>query len=144
VVDANDPAAVSSKKRFRLALLLGAIAVTSPIWFPFAYIATKIFSEPFHVRSFDSVEWKNSLSDKTNRVRLQMVDDLLASGRLIGLTRAEVIATLGVPPQTNYFREYDFVYWLGLQRGFAGIDSEWLVIKLDDDGRVREAKLVND
>jgi hypothetical protein len=42
-------------------------------------------------------------------------------------------ALLGVPPPTPYFREYDYVYWLGPERGLFSIDSEWLVVKLQND-----------
>ena len=35
----------------------------------------------------------------------------------------------GVPPPTDYFREYDYAYWLGPERGLFSIDSEWLVVR---------------
>jgi hypothetical protein len=57
----------------------------------------------------------------------------------VGLTRQEVIALLGEPRRTEYFKEFDIVYYLGPQRGFMGIDSEWLVLKLNPDGRVKKA-----
>ena len=50
---------------------------------------------------------------------------------------------LGEPPDTGYFKQYDLVYWLGDERGFFSIDSEWLVIRIDD-GRVIEAEIVTD
>jgi hypothetical protein len=40
------------------------------------------------------------------------------------------VALLGEPPKTEYFKEFDLVYYLGPERGFMGIDSEWLVLKL--------------
>ncbi len=73
-----------------------------------------------------------------------MVDDLLRQNRLVGITRTEVVALLGTPAQTGYFREYDLVYWLGPERGLFSIDSEWLVMRTDSLGRVTEAKLVTD
>jgi hypothetical protein len=51
---------------------------------------------------------------------------------------------LGEPPPTSYFRQWDMVYWLGMERGFVSIDSEWLVIRLDQDGRVAESRIVTD
>ena len=52
---------------------------------------------------------------------------------------------LGKPTATNYFKdEYDMVYWLGPERGFIGIDSEWLAISLDPNGAVRNYKIVRD
>lgn len=78
------------------------------------------------------------------RVRGCMVDDLRRSHRLRGLSRAEVVALLGEPPPTNYFREYDLVYWLGPERSPLGIDSEWLVIRVDETGLVVEDRLITD
>jgi outer membrane protein assembly factor BamE (lipoprotein component of BamABCDE complex) len=73
-----------------------------------------------------------------------MVDDLLARYPLVGMTRAEVVRLLGEPPPAEYFRNFDLVYWLGPERGFASIDSEWLVLQLDPNGRVVQAKVVTD
>jgi hypothetical protein len=73
-----------------------------------------------------------------------LVDDLLRSHELRGRSRSEVVALLGEPPKTDYFREYDLVYWLGPERGFISIDSEWLVMRLDSLGRVSEYRLVTD
>ena len=97
----------------------------------------------FPGRAFDAALW----SDKTqveSGVRLGMADRLLADGVLIGRTRAEVVALLGEPPPTGYFAEWDLVYWLGPERGFISIDSEWLVARFGSDGRITEARLVRD
>lgn len=51
---------------------------------------------------------------------------------------------LGPPSDVGYFRTYDLVYWLGLERGFMRIDSEWLVVRLDATGTATEARIVND
>jgi hypothetical protein len=77
-------------------------------------------------------------------VRGCMVDDLLSVHELVGLTRDSVVALIGEPPPTEYFKEFDLVYWLGPERGLIGIDSEWLVIRLDRQRRVSEAQLVTD
>ncbi len=73
-----------------------------------------------------------------------MVDDLLNGHKLVGMDRASVVELLGEPTLTSYFHEYDLVYWLGPERGLWSIDSEWLVMKLDANRRVSEAKLVTD
>ena len=78
------------------------------------------------------------------RIRGCMVDDLLATHDFHGRTRAEVVGFLGEPPETEYFREYDLVYWLGPERGMMSIDSEWLVFRFDSAQRVREYRLVTD
>lgn len=62
----------------------------------------------------------------------------------MGKSRAEVVVLLGEPPPTDYFRQYDMVYWLGAERGWLTIDSEWLVVRLDANKRVSEARIVTD
>jgi len=54
------------------------------------------------------------------------------------------VAILGEPPKTEYFKEFDLVYYLGPERGFMGIDSEWLVLKLGPEGRVKRATIARD
>ncbi len=76
--------------------------------------------------------------------RQRMADGMLVTRSLMGLTRTEVIATLGAPPPTDYFRDWSMVYNLGAERGFVSIDSEWLVIRLDASDRVSEARIVTD
>ena len=93
--------------------------------------------------SFDSAKWKAENQGGPQGVRVRMVDDLLRKHRLVGMTREQVDGLLGVPPHTNYFREYDYVYWLGPERGFISIDSEWLVIKFEK-GVVTEARVLTD
>jgi len=74
-----------------------------------------------------------------------MVDDLLHRHRLRGMTREEVVSLLGTPPETNYFPDYDLVYWLGSERRYLSFDSAWwLAIKFGGDGRVGKTALVRD
>jgi hypothetical protein len=93
-------------------------------------------------RHFDPTLWTNSATPAS--VRLRMADDLVGHKRLIGLTRQEVIVRLGEPPKTEYFKESDLVYYLGPERSFISIDSEWLVLKLGPDGRVTMATIARD
>ncbi len=93
-------------------------------------------------RHFDPSLWGNSRTSAS--VRLRMADDLVDNKKLIGLTRQEVVARLGDPPKTEYFKEFDLVYYLGPERGFISIDSEWLVLKLSRDGRVERAAIARD
>lgn len=76
--------------------------------------------------------------------RHRMADGLVISGRLEGMTRTEVVALLGEPPDHGYFRRFDLVYPLGAERGLFGIDSEWLAIRLDSAGIVSEERRVRD
>jgi hypothetical protein len=82
-------------------------------------------------------------NDPWNR-RHRMADWLVLSRSLIGKTRAQVVGDLGEPPPTDYFRDSSLVYNLGSERGFISIDSEWLVIRIGNDGRVVEARIVRD
>jgi hypothetical protein len=96
----------------------------------------------YRPRSFDRVAWRNDAEIGAG-VRQSMADGLVANHSLIGRTREEVVEMLGEPPNTPYLKRYDLVYWLGDERGFISIDSEWLVIRIVD-GRVIEAKIVTD
>jgi len=92
---------------------------------------------------FDRTVWRQENTAQPQGLRIQMVDDLLKQHSLAGMTRDEVNALLGVPPKTRYFSDYEYVYWLGPERGFMSIDSEWLALRFRDD-RVVEARVVRD
>ena len=94
---------------------------------------------------FQVATWRDAhQADGPLAVRGCMVDDLLATRDFHGHSRAEVVGLLGEPRKTEYFSNYDLVYWLGPERGLMSIDSEWLVFKLDSLKRVREYRLVTD
>jgi hypothetical protein len=77
--------------------------------------------------------------------RLRMADALVRDAKLIGMTHGEVDALLGPQTDTHLMRSaYEYVYWLGPERGFFGIDSEWLVLNFDENGKVREALIARD
>ena len=77
-------------------------------------------------RPFNAVAWCDP--DQVRRgVRLGMADRLVAQDTLRGKARSEVIKRLGKPSDEGYFREWDLVYWLGPERSYISIDSEWLV-----------------
>jgi outer membrane protein assembly factor BamE (lipoprotein component of BamABCDE complex) len=73
-----------------------------------------------------------------------MVDDLLRRHSFRGMTREQVTAIVGEPDKTEYFKEWDLVYWLGPERGFMSIDSEWLVFRLDSQKKVTDLRNVRD
>ena len=97
----------------------------------------------FPGRAFDATAWRDEAQVQQG-VRLGMADRLIARRTLQNKTRAAVIKMLGEPPETGYFRDWDMVYWLGPERGFISIDSEWLVLRVDADGRVVEYRIVRD
>ncbi len=91
---------------------------------------------------FDSQKWKENLTSSSN-LKQHMVDDLTAHHTLVGMPQKQIDQLLGKPPQTNYFKEFDYVYRLGPERGLIGIDSEWLGIRFEDS-IVVEVKLLTD
>jgi hypothetical protein len=94
-------------------------------------------------QSFDSHTWRDESKVKPG-VRQGMADQLIADGILLGKTRAEVVELLGEPPPTTYFADWDLVYWLGPERGYISIDSEWLVLRVSAEGRVIDNRIVRD
>jgi outer membrane protein assembly factor BamE (lipoprotein component of BamABCDE complex) len=94
-------------------------------------------------RAFDPAAWRDERRLLDGK-RLEMADEIVARKMLSGKTRAQVVEMLGEPPETQYFRAWDMVYRLGNERGFISIDSEWLVVKLDAQGKVSEYRIVRD
>lgn len=92
--------------------------------------------------TFDSVRWKASLN-KSDPIRQRMVSSLKANHALLGQTKEQIERLLGTPPATGYFKEYDYVYWLGPERSVFGIDSEWLCLKFEN-GKVIKAEILTD
>jgi hypothetical protein len=120
-------------RRFDLIVAMSMLAIVLSVvgwqlWFP--------------GRAFDSVVWKNE-AQIDNGIRLAMADRLVARNMLQDKTRQEVVELLGEPLATSHFREWDLVYWLGPERGFLSVDSEWLVLRLTD-GRVQECRIARD
>jgi len=110
---------------------LGAIAVAYGFWTGY-----------LPIRAFDAVAWRG-VQRSDNETRLQMVDSLIRSGKLHGLTRPQVLGLLGPDCNCDYFDDWDLV-WLGPERGLVRIDSEWLVIRFGRDGRVSDFQLRRD
>lgn len=121
--------------RWRFATLLVAVAS--------AVVVLVLWRAWFPGQSFDRAAWQANATAESG-VRQAMADRLLARRTLVGKTRAEIVDLLGEPPPTEYFKEWDLVYRLGMERGFISIDSEWLVLRLGTDGRVAEARLLTD
>jgi hypothetical protein len=122
-----------SRPRFAIVTVWGSVVLTVLLW----YWTTS------REQLFDSIRWQEESHVKQG-ARLGMADSLVAHRTLLGKTRSEVVELLGEPPPTEYFRDWDLVYWLGPERGFISIDSEWLVLRLAEDGRVQENRIVRD
>jgi hypothetical protein len=118
-----------------------------PIWILSIVLAFLITGPPFlvvgwlfcgssienwlHRQSFNAQRWKDQKVQSWNGMwppRLCMVDDLLASGRLKGMAKSQVIELLGPADYTTIVALY---YHLGPERGFFRIDSETLVVEFD-------------
>jgi hypothetical protein len=96
-------------------------------------------------RPFDPIAWKrNDRRDVDWPARLTMVDDLIARYPLRGLGRDSVEHLLGQRDATDYFHDWDLVYWLGPERSLFRIDSEWLVVRFGSNGRVSDYRIVRD
>ena len=68
-----------------------------------------------------------------------MVRNLLKKyNNLNKMKRGEVEKLLGKPDNTEIFTDYDYAYWLSPETvGLFPIDSEWLVIKFENDKVIR-------
>lgn len=81
---------------------------------------------------FTSNGWKSNLSE-----RPRMVSDLIAKGKLDGVSRADVDTILGVP---DSIRGDKYIYWAGTD---GVIDDMWLEVTFADD-RVVDVRHVPD
>ncbi|WP_158701603.1 hypothetical protein [Lentibacillus sp. Marseille-P4043] len=86
--------------------------------------------------NFTTEKWVN----KSNQ-RVYMTDNLLSNHKLQGLTKAEVYKLLGSPDNNNKSK---LIYYLGRERGLIRIDSEQLMIKLNEEGIVSNYRVTTD
>jgi hypothetical protein len=137
------------RRRWRIPLLLGGAIVVGAVVYLAGGVAWMIGApktEDYrHRQPFDSRAWK--LDESANRewpTRLRMADDIVDRRILVDKTKTEVLELLGPATPTDKWRSWDLVYWLGPERGFIRIDSEWLVVRFGQDGRVRDVRIVRD
>lgn len=93
-----------------------------------------LFSCSAETSEFDQTRWMNA--DLTGRERAEMLPSFLREHPLEGLSREQVEALLGEPTQTDKWRGADMIYVLGNDGSYTPIDNEWLLITLDQRGRV--------
>jgi hypothetical protein len=123
------------------AIIVAALSVPA-LFLAFTFAPWDLYQP--HV-PFEAKRWLEPRPTDKSYPRLGMADDLIRKNTLKGLTRQQVIDLLGEPGNHKYFQEYDLVYWLGLERGFMAIDSEWLAIRIDKaSGKVISYQLVRD
>ncbi len=98
-----------------------------------------IFCRNILIHSFSTERWK-----KNPENRVDMVDDLLEKYELMGMTKEEIVLLLGEATDTEYFKtENNMVYYLGPERGWIRIDSEWLVLEIQEH-RVSKVDICRD
>ncbi len=110
-----------------LAVMISGLPLLFGIWFFFG----SSIENWLHHQKFNESVWKNqriASSDLMWPPRLCMVDDLLASGRLTGMTKNQVVELIGPAERTEIFRLW---YVLGPECGFMRIDSETLVVEFN-------------
>ena len=96
--------------------------------------------------SFNSTTWKNTPSiHSLDSMRLRMVEDLLKTHSILGKSKEEMVALIGEPDQTKYFKSSEMVYMLGQETdSYFAIDAQWLVLELNDSERVASYDIVTD
>lgn len=135
----------------KIILSIFAVVVLTPILLIGGYIGliyngNVIHFHPYQEKiDFNQEQWiQNANVLQRPYYRLMMVDKLLKKERRFrNKSRNYVTKTLGPATQTDYFSNFDLVYYLGPQRG-PGIDSEWLCFKLDESGIVQKCIIMVD
>ena len=122
-------------KKYKIIVLIGIIAIL-PVIYYLSSLLLIIYGR------IDFERWK---IDKNGAMgyRLTIADRIIAQHVLIGLSKKEVIEKLGDDGPTQYFKDYNLVYRIGNERGFLGIDSEWLVMKIINE-KVNSVDILKD
>ena len=103
-----------------------------------------------HSQKFDAKTWRDQEKVEHDAMwppRLCMVDNLMSSGKLKGLTQSQVVQLLGQPHDKSFpfgARNCDIHYHLGPERGFIRMDDEWLFITFGDSDTVNKYWLYRD
>jgi hypothetical protein len=141
--------AVSSGCKFKILLPIIAV-VASFIVVMVGRITESALPTGSHLLAFDPVVWQSNeaaQSDSGNISKRQMMLKSAVKEILPGKSRAEIEALLGKSLDTAYFQETkrDLIYFMGPQRNsLFPIDSEWLLIWLDNQGNFKKYAVVSD
>jgi hypothetical protein len=76
-----------------------------------------------------------------------MGEQLFDENVLLGKTKQEILEMLGEPAPKGFpygAVGWDLVYQLGPEHGFFSIDDEWLMLRLNNEGRVFDQSLYTD
>jgi hypothetical protein len=135
---------------FRTLIVVAAV-LSAPVLLLAGFVAFRIGGEYLARTEFEALAWQESARPAQlfmrDATRLRMIDDLLDRYDLVGMTRSRVTALLGEPEDGSgddryQFPGWDLAYYLGPERGLLGLDSEWLAIRLDEDNRVSEYRII--
>ena len=139
------------KPGHRASLLVAGVAIASfTLALGLARALPRQLPTGSYLRSFDPAIWQDPRSadhvpgDITPRQK--MLADI-ASSVLPGRGRAELENVLGPSLETPYFKSTgrDLIYMLGPQRdSYFTMDSEWLLIWLDKNGRFERYAIATD
>jgi hypothetical protein len=140
-----------SKPRHRALFLIACVGVASfALVFGLTRSLPRALPTGSHLQQFDRSSWQEPRSadpvENDITPRQKMLADVVRSV-LPGRTRAELEEALGPSLDTLYFASTgrDLIYVLGPQRdSFFAIDSEWLLIWLDKNGRFERYAIAND
>ena len=115
-----------------------------------AYLNTSNLPKGSDLKKFDSIIWQNESSIQPDKnfisEREKMLEDLVEN-ILPRKNKNEIEKLLGKPLKTPYFSssDKDLIYYLGPERdNYMNIDSEWLLIWLDEANKFQKYKVVND
>jgi len=117
------------KVEFWITLIISSLFLFSI--YPFILVFTMFYESNTPNRKFNSEDWKINKSK-----RIELIDDLIEKKQLDSLLENEVIDLLGEPlTNCGYFLSSgrDMIYHLGPERSLMRIDSEWLLIWVEND-----------
>lgn len=130
-------------KRYKIVLIIvsSVLLILFLSLIGFLFILRESFDIPQNHRiPFDSSVWKEETSFfAADSKRPQMIDNLIESKILDGMSYDDVIATLGNAASNELC---DLTYTVGKERGF-GVDIEYLCINIEDQ-RVISYQLLTD
>lgn len=131
----------------------GLVGITGLTVFAISLLLTLL--PPFQLPSgsylndFDRIVWLDPASadyiEGDITPRQKMLADVV--DRLPGKNQTEIVNMLGAPIDTEYFRDTgrNLIYVTGPERdSFVSIDSEWLLIWVDEEGLYKRHAIVTD
>ena len=147
-------AAARRQQAGRIVQPMGKAALASLLSFAVVFLAARVVGRSLptgsHLMKFEANVWRDpsstTFAEGGATPRQKMLGDVVAR-ILPGRSRSEIEADLGPSLDSPYFRAggRDLIYILGPERDkFMRIDSEWLLIWVDQSGRFTRYDVVTD